>query len=92
MQQGRLSSRTSPLIRATGCRTACRAPPGLLPAPNSCTQHRSTVQRTIQQDRALQLPRPSCAYLPWGRNQVLPVSQGCWVGHSKHLDLATAQH
>ena len=37
MQQGRLSSKTSLLIQATGCRTACRAPPSLLPA---CTQHR----------------------------------------------------
>ena len=92
MQQGRLSSNTSLLIQATGCRTACKAPPGLLPAPDSCTHHRFTIQRTIQQDAALQLPRLSCAYLPWGRHQVLAVSQGCWVGHGKHLDLPTAQH
>ena len=54
MQQGRLSSKTSLPTLATGCRTACRAPPGLLPAPGSCTQHWSNTQRTIQLDRGLQ--------------------------------------
>ena len=56
MQQGRLSSKTSLLIQATGCRIACRAPFGLLPTPDSCTQHRFTIQRTFQQYRAMQAP------------------------------------